>query len=447
MSDTRTKRVKVHLEHDLVFDSWAPLVVMGSDEWIPNDAPRVATFRNGPPPSTKRQDLAFELYENETKKQRLVLASSEKVVYQGANFGYVGSSHDFSSYAVGVYDKQTHTVRVCRVPQLYVMQQALKKASEPLEEDTRHGGEPTSVHDQRRELVNVFGSKKSRRMQTTRDANLVHVDYISGAASVTETFKQKIAAAQRTRENARALDGSASKAAAALAATRMALVPPCDMDAPTPDQVYDVCKFIDGAVMESLTLMAHEVLEELQTTSVAEYAARVNLASLPTRLLLALAAPYNVRKVCLIVYVTYLLEFTTVRFPLRKSAESVSDDKSIPLVIVRHFLDLFTDVTDGTHGARTYFQSKAKKDKLCLHLMVVALTISDFSVDLGALAHDLKKSVVQVQAYARQLGCVVEKVKAEATGYGEASKKHVHRAVLAVPLHLPLPKRRAASRR
>lgn len=198
-----------------------------------------ATFRNGPPPPNQRQDLAFEVFENPAKKQRLVVASSEKVAYQGANFGYLGSSHDFASYAVGVYDRKTKEVRLCNVKQIYVMQQAIKNASENVDDNR---GEDKSFMEQRRDLVEVFGSKKSKRMQKNREENIVNLENISGAASVTQTLQKKISAAQKQLEEERARDGSYSKESAALAATRNELLPPCDIDAPTPDRVYDLSK-------------------------------------------------------------------------------------------------------------------------------------------------------------------------------------------------------------
>ncbi|CAH0515641.1 unnamed protein product [Peronospora belbahrii] len=424
-----TKRVKVHLQHQEAFDRTAPIV---------------ATFRNGPPPPHMRKELAFEVFENPIKKQRLVVASVEKVAYQGANFGYLGSSHDYSNYAIGIYDTKTKEVRLSNVNQIYVMQQAIKNLSEKVDDNR---GEQKTCMEQRRDLVEVFGSKKSKRMQKNRQENVVDLENISGASSVTQTLKKKISAAQRKRDDERAQDGRYSNETIALAATRNALLPPCDVDAPTPEHVYDLTRFMDSTVMDSLTVMAEEVIEALQTTSVAEYAARLNLASLPTRLLMSLPVPYDVNKMCLVVYVAFMIDFYNTRFPLRKSAPAFSEEKGIPLVVVRHFLKLFTDVSEGNNGYPTYFQSKAMKDKLCLYLLVIALTVNGFTLDLTEVSSDLKRSAIQIQAYARQLGCIVEKVKAEATTYGGASKKQINRAVLSVPLHFPHPKRGGPARR
>ncbi|KAJ8544392.1 hypothetical protein ON010_g11874 [Phytophthora cinnamomi] len=203
--------------------------------------------------------------------------------------------------------------------------------------------------------------------------------------------------------------------------------------------------------MDSLTIMAEEVIEALQSTSVAEYAASLNLAALPTRMMLSLSAPYDVNKMCLVVYLAYMIDFYNSHFPLRKSAAAFSEEKGIPLVVVRHFLKLFTDISEGNNGYPTYFQSKAKKDKLCLYLMVVALTLNGFTLDLTEISSDLKRSPLQMQTYAKQLGCIVEMAKAEAAIYGSASsvasKKNILRAVLSVPLHFPMPKRGGPARR
>lgn len=56
----------------------------------------------------------------------------------------------------------------------------------------------------------------------------------------------------------------------------------------------------------------------------------------------------------------------------------------------------------------------------------------------------------RLSSYCRQLGCIVEKAKTDAAVYGgsiAAKKQSVTRAVLAVPLHFPPPKRGAGPRR
>lgn len=179
------------------------------------------------------------MFENAAKKQRLVVASADKVAYQGANFGYLSAANDCASYAVGVFDRRSGEVRVCNVDQIYVMQQTIKGASDNADDNR---GADKNYMDQRRDLVEVFGSKKSKRMQKSREENMVNLDNISGAATLAQTLQKKVDSAQKELLEAKARDAGYSSAAAALAATRNQLLPPCDVDAPTPDRVYNLRK-------------------------------------------------------------------------------------------------------------------------------------------------------------------------------------------------------------
>uniref|UniRef100_K3WFG6 DNA-directed RNA polymerase I subunit RPA49 n=1 Tax=Globisporangium ultimum (strain ATCC 200006 / CBS 805.95 / DAOM BR144) TaxID=431595 RepID=K3WFG6_GLOUD len=428
-----SKRVEVSLQYEPAFDSAAPLV---------------ATFRNGPPPPAKRSNLSFEVFENPAKKQRLVVASTEKIAYQGANFGYLSAANDCASYAVGIYDKTTKEVRLCNVNQIYVMQQSVKGASENVDENK---GESKSFMEQRRDLVEVFGSKKSKRMQKSREENIVNIQNISGAVSVADTLQKKIDKAQKKLDEERARDGKYSVENAALVSTRNAILPPIDVDAATPDRVYNLRKFLDTHVMESLQFKATELIEALQTTSVGDYTSTNNIGALATRLLLSLPTPYDTTKVAYIVYISYLLQFYNQHFPVRKSATMLSEEKDIPLVVVRHLLKLFTESAQSDNGYMTYLQPKTLKDKLILYMIVVAISVNNFSLDLTEIMADLKKSAATLTTYCRQLGCTVDKAKAENAVYGASSlaskNKQVFRAVLALPLQFPQPKRAVGPRR
>lgn len=207
---------------------------------------------------------------------------------------------------------------------------------------------------------------------------------------------------------------------------------------------------IDAHVMESLEIKARELIETLQTSSVADYTASNGVSALATRLLLSLPTPYDVTRVAYVVYVSYLVQFHDLHFPLRKSAAMLSEEKGIPLVVLRHLLALYTESTQGETGYMTYLQPKTHKDKLILYLLVVALTVNGFSLDLTEVTADLKKSALAITTYCRQLGCSVDKAKAENAVYGGASLaskgKQVVRAVLALPLQFPQPKRMVARR-
>ncbi|KAJ0399066.1 hypothetical protein P43SY_008686 [Pythium insidiosum] len=423
-----SKRVQVSLQHQPAFDAAAPLV---------------ASFRNGPPPPSKRKDLSFDVFENEAKKQRLVIANTDRVAYQGANFGYLSSANDCASYVVGIYDKNTQEVRLCNVSQLYMMQQTVKGSADNVDDNR---GDGKSYLEKKRDLVELFGSKKSKRIQKSIEENIVNVQNVSGAASITETLKKQM---DKAAQDAAARDAASAVDSAALA-TRNAILPPHNLEASAPEQVYIIRKFLNPQVMESLKIKADEWIEALKATNVADVAASHNLMALPTRLLLSMRTPYDKTKMAYLVYLQYQLELFHTSFPLRKSVVSFSEERGIPLVVLRNLLALFTDSTQNELGYTSYLQPKQKKDKLILYMLVLALTINGFSLDLTELAADLKRSAVSLTTYCRQLGCGVEKVKAEAAVYGSnalSSKKQAHRVVLTLPLQFPQPKRGGGPRR
>lgn len=207
---------------------------------------------------------------------------------------------------------------------------------------------------------------------------------------------------------------------------------------------------IDTHVMESLKIKACELIETLAASSVADYAASNSVSALTTRLLLSLPTPLDVTRVAYVVYISYLVRLHDLHFPLRKSAAMLSEEQDIPLVVVRHLLALYTESTQSDTGHMTYLQPKTHKDKLILYLLVVALTVNGFSLDLTEVTADLKKSALAITTYCRQLGCAVDKAKAETAIYGAASlvskSKPVVRAVLALPLQFPQPKRMVSRR-
>jgi hypothetical protein len=131
-----------------------------------------------------------------------------------------------------------------------MMQQTVKGSADNVDENR---GEAKSYMDKKRDLVEMFGSKKSKRIQKSIEENIVNVQNVSGAASITETLKKQMSKAQ---EDARARDAASSVESAALA-TRNAILPPYNLDAATPEQVYVIDKCTcDDSLYLSIYLLA-----------------------------------------------------------------------------------------------------------------------------------------------------------------------------------------------
>ncbi|CCI50769.1 unnamed protein product [Albugo candida] len=213
-------------------------------------APFLATFRGGPlPPTEDLSKFGFQMYQHVNKKQRLVVASTDRVAYQAANFGYMSNLNDSANYVLGVFDKTTKSVRLIDVPQVYVMQQTIKNINDQQdsEDETEDLQKTKETREKRRqELVDKFGSKKSQRIVKSRMENRLQAENVSGGQAIASTLHMRIQEAEQ-------------KAPTALNANQLnALLPPCNMDATVPEKVYALSNILDHANIESLKVKAHE---------------------------------------------------------------------------------------------------------------------------------------------------------------------------------------------
>ncbi|ETW09610.1 hypothetical protein H310_00147 [Aphanomyces invadans] len=406
-------------------------------------APLLVSFRGGPP--LTNTGFHCQVYEHAAKKKRIVVADTEKVTYQAANFGHGNSNGDLSSYVVGVVDKDTNTVQLFNVDQVYVMQQSVKSFRENVDDNTQ---DSVSYSECQKNLVDVFGSKASKRIVRSREENKIQVENIRGASSITQTFSEKVQENSDLLAAKRAADPKFSADGFAMDATRLAMLPPCKLDALTPDGVYDISKFLSNDVMESLLMKADEFISVLSTSALSEFLAQndVAAANYITQVMTSMGKPYDRENVALMLYVMYLVQFFQARYPLQASAASLSETMNVPHLVVKQILGTFAEATVNSYGKTSYAQSKVLKDKLLLYLLVVALTIGGFSLDVSAIAADLKRAPSNIIGYTKQVGCRVDKVKTDSSGLG-GKKSESFRAILTLPLQFPSLKKGGPSRR
>ncbi|EQC40984.1 hypothetical protein SDRG_02046 [Saprolegnia diclina VS20] len=413
-----------------------------------DSAPVLVSFRGGPPKVSS--DFHFQMYENAAKKRKIVVADADKVSYQAANFGHGNANNDLSSYVVGVFDKATQSVQLYNVDQLYVLQQSVRGFRERVDENTQ---DDKSYAQRTAELVNAFGSKVSKRIVKSREDNKVQVGNITGASAITQALTQKAVSTAEELALKRANDPKYTPDSGAMDATRAAVLPPCNLDAVTPDKVYDLEKFLNADVMESLYLKADELIGLLETCPLTEFLDKnqVPAAAYIRQVMTTLPKPFDRKKVALMLYVMYLVQFFHARFPMHATPADLSVTLNIPHVVIEQVLSTFAETVVGSNGKASYAQSKMLKDKLLLYLLVVALTIGGFSLDLTAIAADLKRAPSNLAQYARMIGCRTDAVKAEGGLYAKSSavkdkKTMATRAVLSVPLVFPTAKKGSSRR-
>ncbi|RHY92939.1 hypothetical protein DYB35_000484 [Aphanomyces astaci] len=362
------------------------------------------SFRGGPPLTTT--GFHCQVYEHAAKKKRIVVADTEKITYQAANFGHGNSNGDLSSYVVGVVDKTTNSVQLFNVDQVYVMQQSVKSFRENVDDNTQ---DSVTSFERQKNLVDVFGSKASKRIVRSREENKIQVDNIRGASSITQTFSEKV------QENTELL---AAKRAA--------------------DPKFS--SVLSDDVMESLLMKADEFISVLSTSALSEFLAQndVAAANYITQVMTSMGKPYDRDNVALMLYVMYLVQFYHARFPLQSNAAALSETMNVPHLVVKQILDTFADATVNSYGKTRFPRRIGHCHRLETSPGQVRVYISFFVVDLI-----LSCSII---GYTKQVGCRVDKVKTEATGLG-GKKSEGFRAILTLPLQFPSLKKGGPSRR
>ncbi|CAK4632997.1 hypothetical protein LEN26_010885 [Aphanomyces euteiches] len=400
-------------------------------------APLLVSFRGGPP--LTKSGFHCQVYEHAAKKKRIVVADTEKVTYQAANFGHGNSSSDLSSYVVGVVDKENNTVKLFNIDQLYVMQQTVKSFRENIDENTQEGA---SYSERQKNLADAFGSKAAKRIVRSREENKIQVENIRGATSISHTLAEKVQENSEQLAAKRAKDPKYTTDGQAMDDTRLAILPPCNLDALTPDGVYDVSKFLSSDVMESLMMKADEFISLLCSSSLSDVLSQneIPAANYITQVMTSMGKPYDREGVAHMLYVMYLVQFFHAKYPLTLNPAMLSESMNIPHLVVKQYLDTFTESSVTNFGYTVFNQSKVLKDKLLLYLIVVALKIGNYSLDVTAIAADLKRAPSNVINYTKQVGCRVDKVKTDKSGLG-GKKSESFRAILTLPLQFPVAKK------
>ena len=93
-----------------------------------------------------------------------------------------------------------------------------------------------------------------------------------------------------------------------------------------------------------------------------------------------------------------------------------------------------------------FSRSDFLKKKLLLHILVLALHVSDYKLNPGKLCHDLKVTSASIAKHFKELGCHIERGKGKGKGKGKGGKggKGSDDVLLTVTLPVPVkfPRRR-----
>ena len=377
-------------------------------------------------------------------------AQSERMRYSGQNYGREGSAaRAGGTLLVGVHDKTTGLTRVVPASALFVMQQSIKEPRVSFEPPAATE-EMQTYGAQKRQLVSTLGAAKARKRQDQQAAAAVNANAVFNAA----TLSADIASAADAAHVVAALPESQRNEA-----EMRPLHPPFDLAATTVAQAYPRSGLIPEYVWLGLDYTS---LKELsKSTAKRDRAVAESPQLWPAYIVDTLDDPLPTEKSARhgylkqLTFLTYMLRFVTISGPIKpKKRDAGRGDYQqdaaklqIPLSAWDQLLAQYTeqDLRDGMpipseedadHGgaqsarAPKRLLTRTCREKLCLHVLTLALVLRDGRLPCAALASSLSLTEEKCAFYLKQLGCTVD---AKHRAGGEGGRV----AVLKLPLTFP----------
>ncbi|XP_006812459.1 DNA-directed RNA polymerase I subunit RPA49-like [Saccoglossus kowalevskii] len=340
------------------------------------------------------------------KNKRILVGETDKMDYVGYNYGLKASqSNALCKYMVGVLDKKTGKMKVYDA-QYFIVRPKLDNEEDDVEEKPE-----LSFIEKNDILTKAFGSSKKKRAVESRLNSKLEVDAL-GQSMETAVQQAKAQSQQITR-----IPGDQEAES---------VIPPFDAKATKPEDVYKLQDIISDTQMESLKVLATELISSTE-----------NQKSESKHLLYISHHLYNclptdqLRKetmACQLLYLHYLviLYHTKARSLQRKS---IFPDET-PAFIASSLLEIFTCEAispDSEHKTIRYMSARLK-DRLLSYILVLCLHIDRFNMNLDLLQKDLKIPKKKLLVYVNSLGCKVARAR---------TPQDPQRVTLPIPLTFP----------
>lgn len=332
----------------------------------------LVSFTNGQLVSD--EGLNFAVYEeqkagNKAFKRKHIVAETEDMMYIGQNTGLFAPNHDYK-YAVGIFDRKT---QVCKLysSECYILNPRLEG------DDEKDGEEIEEVETSRQRidaLTSAFGGSKKKRTMEARHQNAISGDSLVGA--------MQTAATSSTTVNESVTPGKDSVDD---------IIPPYDLEAGTPAAAYPLDAIITDEMMNSLRSQSEEIgtkEKPVQSEFVASH-----LKRLPRD------EDLKARRVAILYYLHHLIRlYRLTTRELRATKELLPND--MPAAVKRQIMQKFVLRVSNRPVIPT-----RQKDSILAYILVLALHLEAFKMEIQALSADCKISVQKTTNHLRVLGC------------------------------------------
>mmetsp|Transcript_51530 Transcript_51530/g.118374 ORF Transcript_51530/g.118374 Transcript_51530/m.118374 type:complete len:420 (-) Transcript_51530:50-1309(-) len=323
-------------------------------------------------------------------------AETQAVRYTGESLDPNVKSSAGSTLLIGVYNKATGTVQLCRPSRLFVMHPSVKEPAVSL------AAGALSRSTEKRSLAAELGSEKSRKKLKAAAATRIHADLIFNQGGLEEDITT-------------AMEASApSGASLEESPEARPLLPPHNMEALSTRTAYPRVGLVASKIWSTLAV---KWLAETSRNAASLQAMDKEKNMWPPFIMhhLRMAAA-DEQELGVLLYLTYLLRFSVASRPVFSPEEGEKGarprhplQRVTPPAVWNHIVREFSEPLPPHAGSSVVHRriNDSMKHKIALHAHALALWICDGKMLSSELAASLQLPEDRCAFYLRQLGCVV----------------------------------------
>uniref|UniRef100_A0A2K6DE29 RNA polymerase I subunit E n=1 Tax=Macaca nemestrina TaxID=9545 RepID=A0A2K6DE29_MACNE len=382
-------------------------------------------------------NMRFTLYENKDstnprkRNQRILAAETDRLSYVGNNFGTgalkcntllqafgrfkstSGQTNEYLILFVGLPIDFSFSLFLCVLIDVSV------------ESELALDSQTKTYREKMDSCIEAFGTTKQKRALNARRMNRVG----------NESLNQAVAKAAETIIDTKGVTALVSDAIHNDLQDDSLYLPPCYDDATKPEDVYKFEDLLSPAEYEALqspseafrNVTSEEILKMIEENSHCTFVIEA-LKSLPSDV------ESRDRQARCIWFLDTLIKFRAQRVVKRKSALG----PGVPHIINTKLLKHFTCLTYNNGRLRNLI-SDSMKAKITAYVIILALHIHDFQIDLTMLQGDLKLSEKRMMEIAKAMRLKISKRRVSVAAGSEEDHK-------LGTLSLPLPPAQTSDR-
>lgn len=420
----------------------------------------------------------FSLYRNQQARklsQLRLAADTDRVLYEGVNYGKHSADTLPYRYALALLDGESGMAQVYADPNLFVCHRLIKR-QQPTTSPTDEEGEEkegtkrdasTEYLKSRMLLGESFGTKRTKQILSSLDRNKINMEQLATqSAFISRNIDNSISRmAEEEQQQQRAKEEGTMDALTGRTASTShpndSILPPYDGQTKKVAEIYRMQDLIPHDVYYALnvddlvnalhskskadelaSVMASYVMEDAVE---ARFQALASLVKLPE----LTALTHTVR--CL-VYLNHLLHFRALSEARINAPNLASYLPMASAEVLSTLPHLFAEAVVSTNGKERFKLSTLARDRLVVHICILALTLDGFRTNVARLSATLRLPAIKTADYMKAIGCTLEQPgEGEPTRYtppGSTREVQVKMAVLKAPLTIaPLKVRKGPPRR